>query len=57
MGGTGACHLVAGAGFVPLVIRDMPRSIFRGRSTFRQTLGSLSTAGWGCVPILGVVLA
>jgi len=57
VGGTGACPLVARAGFVPLVIRAIPRGVLRGSSTFRKTLGSLWTAGWGCVPILLVVLA
>ena len=41
VGGTGACPLVARAGFVPLVIRAIPRGVLRGSSTFRKTLGSL----------------
>ena len=53
--GTGACPLVGGLGFAPLVGRAVSRGVFRGVCVFRKTLGSLSADGWGYVLTLLVV--
>ena len=42
-------------GLILLMGRAMPRGAFRGDCELSMTLGSLSSDGWGCVPILVVV--
>ena len=37
---------------IPLMGRTMSRAVFCGGCGLRKTLGSLSSNGWGCVPIL-----
>ena len=52
VGRTGACPLVGRAGACPLVGRAVPRGVFRGGCGLRETLSSLSTDEWDCVPAL-----
>ena len=43
-------------GIVFLVVRAMSRGMFWGVCDLIMILGSLSATGWGCVPVLLVVL-
>lgn len=51
MGGTNACPL----GFGPLLGKAASKGMSRSGCGLRKSLGSLSAAGWGCVPALLVV--
>ena len=47
--------LVGGTGLCPLVGRAMSRGVSRGGCGLRESIGSLSADGWGCIPTQFVV--